>query len=117
MPETTLKINAEDHASPAIEGVTGSIIKAEVVLQLLKDAVNLVIESGKKAIEEWGKQEQALTALKVVAGKNTESLNEFAESLQRTIGIDETATLGVEKSLALWKLSASKRATSPSKSA
>ena len=97
MPETTLKINAEDHASPAIEGVTGSIIKAEVVLQLLKDAVNLVIESGKKAIEEWGKQEQALTALKVVAGKNTESLNEFAESLQRTIGIDETATLGVEK--------------------
>lgn len=97
MPETTLTIKANDEASSKISGLTGSIITAEAAFEAGKEVLNAVIEAGKKAVEEWGKQETALASLRSVAGTSTNKFAEYADQMRKLTNIDDEVIMGAEK--------------------
>ena len=96
MAKVKLEIEGKDKgASSAVKGVTGSIIKASLVIEGLKIATKALIDIGKKSIEALKKQEQIIAKLNVQTNGNAESIQKWTAEIQNvtTIGDEASQTI------------------------
>jgi hypothetical protein len=97
MPDVKFAIDAQDKASAKIKGVTGSIIKAQLIMQGLQMAVKAVIDVTGKSVEAFKRQEQAEAKLAAVTGTNIKQFTDFASAIQKVTTIGDEAVLGTQQ--------------------
>jgi len=93
MPDVQIDINGKDNASPAIKSVTGSIIKGQIAVELIKQATKALINVTKESIEAFRVQEQAEAKLQAATGQNISEFKKFASSMQAVTTIGDEAIL------------------------
>lgn len=106
MPTVNLTINVKGDAEGKAKNLTSSFLKAELALVAIKAATKAVIDIGKKAVEEFIKQEQAeaqleatLKSTKGVVGLTSKELKNLANGFQNTTNFADDTILRAESLL------------------
>lgn len=98
MAKVNLEIIGKDNgATAAVQGLTGSIVKAQIAFEAIKMVLSSVVDFGKKAIESYKEQETALAGLKSIVGENTDAYTDFADQIQNTTTIGDEQVLSMQK--------------------
>jgi len=95
MAKVDLIINGKDKATPAVKGVTKSIIAASLAVEGIKLATKALIDVTKQSIEALRVQEQAEAKLESQIGDNINAVKNWASEIQNatTVGDEQVLTL------------------------
>jgi hypothetical protein len=97
MPDIKINIDGKDNASAKIKGVTGSIIKAQLVVEGLKMAATALINVTKQSVEAFKVQEQAEAKLAAQTGTNIKEFKAFASEIQRVTTVGDETVLQMQQ--------------------
>jgi phage-related minor tail protein len=106
MPKVNIDINAKGNAEKKVGSLTGSLIKAQVVVDGLKMATQALINVGKESVNLFIQQEkvekqleQTLKSTGYAAGVTSQEMKNLASSLQSVTNFGDDAIIGAENLL------------------
>jgi hypothetical protein len=97
MAKVKLVIDGKDKASAKIKGVTGSMIKAQLAVELLKVATKALVNVTNDAIEAFGIQEKAESKLRAATQTNIDGFKKYASELQSMTIFGDEAILNAQQ--------------------